>query len=41
LVASGERIRQDLGWQPAFPELQTIVETAWTWRLKHPAGYEA
>ena len=25
LVASGERIRQDLGWQPAFPELRTIV----------------
>jgi UDP-glucose 4-epimerase len=41
LVASAERIQQDLGWQPASPKLQTIVETAWNWRLKHPAGYES
>jgi UDP-glucose 4-epimerase len=41
LIASGDRIRQDLGWQPAFPQIRTIVETAWSWRLKHPGGYEA
>jgi len=40
LIASADRIQQDLGWQPAFPQIQTIVETAWSWRLKHPGGYE-
>jgi UDP-glucose 4-epimerase len=41
LVASAQCIQQDLGWRPSFPKLQTIVETAWNWRLKHPTGYPA
>lgn len=40
LVASADRIRQELGWQPAFLQLQSIVESAWCWRLGHPTGYE-
>ena len=39
--ASADRIQQELGWQPSFARMQTIVGTAWSWRLKHPAGYEA
>ncbi len=39
LVASSERIRQELGWKPEYPELDTIIETAWKWRQKHPRGY--
>jgi UDP-glucose 4-epimerase len=31
LVAQADRIRQVLGWQPAYTDLSQIVQTAWTW----------
>jgi UDP-arabinose 4-epimerase len=31
LVSDSARIRTELGWTPAFPELRPIVETAWRW----------
>ncbi len=31
LVGSSERIRSELGWEPRFADLGTIVETAWRW----------
>jgi UDP-glucose 4-epimerase len=40
LVASSEKIKKELGWVPKYPELETIVETAWQWHRKHPKGYE-
>ena len=39
LIASSEKIRGDLGWQPRFPDLKTIVESAWQWQRTHPDGY--
>ena len=39
LVASSEKIRRELGWQQRYPELRSIVETAWQWHLAHPQGY--
>jgi UDP-glucose 4-epimerase len=39
LVASAERIREELGWVPRFPQLATMVQTAWDWRRRHPKGY--
>ena len=39
LIASSEKIRRDLGWQPRFPDLETIVESAWRWHRTHPNGY--
>ena len=39
LIASSEKIRRDLGWQPRFPDLKTIVESAWQWQRTHPDGY--
>jgi UDP-glucose 4-epimerase len=39
LIASSARIRDDLGWRPAFADLDRIIETAWRWRLAHPDGY--
>jgi UDP-glucose-4-epimerase GalE len=39
LFASSERIRRELGWSPQFEALDTIVETAWRWRERHPNGY--
>ena len=31
LVASSERIRSELGWQPEFQDLRVIIESAWNW----------
>ncbi|WP_119071805.1 UDP-glucose 4-epimerase GalE [Aggregatilinea lenta] len=41
LVASSERIAQDLGWEPRYPDLRDIVSMAWTWHTTHPQGYAA
>lgn len=39
LIASSEKIRRELGWEPRFPDLKTIVESAWQWHRTHPDGY--
>ncbi len=39
LYASAQRIRQDLGWTPARPDLDTIVRDAWQWHSTHPHGF--
>ena len=39
LVASSEKIRRELGWNPQYPGLEDIVRSAWEWRSKHPNGY--
>ncbi len=40
LVASSEKLRKELHWQPKFPRLEEIIETAWRWHSSHPNGYE-
>ncbi len=40
LIASSEKIRRELGWQPQYPELRAILESAWKWHLAHPHGYD-
>jgi len=37
LVASSDRARQDLGWQPAFQDVRLIIESAWRWLEKRDA----
>lgn len=39
LVASSDRIKSELGWQPQFQDLGLIIESAWRWMQKYPAGY--
>jgi len=39
LVASSGKIVRELNWKPQYPELETIVETAWQWHRNHPEGY--
>lgn len=39
LVADSTTIHQELGWEPRFPELKQIIETAWKWHAAHPQGY--
>lgn len=39
LIASSEKIKGELGWQPEFQDLRVIVESAWKWLSEHPRGY--
>jgi UDP-glucose 4-epimerase len=39
LIASSDKIKSDLGWQPQFQDLGLIVESAWKWMQNHPDGY--
>jgi len=39
LVADATRARRELGWQPHYTTLESIVETAWRWHSRHPKGY--
>lgn len=40
LVASCDRIRHQLGWQPRVPDLTDIIASAWDWHHTHPYGYQ-
>jgi UDP-glucose 4-epimerase len=40
LIASSAKIRRELGWEPRYPDLRTIVKHAWAWHRTHPNGYE-
>ena len=37
LVASAEKIKSELGWKPAFAELDGIIASAWEWHQKRYA----
>ncbi len=41
LVASAGRMMAETGWRPRFPDLESIVRTAWDWHAAHPEGYGA
>ena len=40
LIASSERAIKELGWEPKFNDLETIISTAWKWHSSYPQGYE-
>jgi len=39
LVASSDKIKRELNWQPQYPNLEDIVRSAWAWFQSHPNGY--
>jgi UDP-glucose 4-epimerase len=39
LIASPDRITDDLGWSPRYNDIRAIAETAWRWHSSHPQGY--
>ncbi|MFB6231125.1 MAG: UDP-glucose 4-epimerase GalE [Salinibacter sp.] len=41
LIASNEKIRNELGWTPEYDSLEAIIESAWQWHRRHPNGYES
>ena len=40
LVASSEKIVDELGWEPEKPELSAMISDAWEWKQENPRGYE-
>lgn len=41
LVADPAKAIRELGWKPRYPDLRSIVESAWNWTRRHPRGYRA
>jgi UDP-glucose 4-epimerase len=39
LVASSQKVRDELGWVPRKPEIETMIADAWAWFQAHPQGY--
>src|SRR5215208_7042207 len=39
LVASSQKIRDELGWAPRKPEVETMIADAWAWFQARPEGY--
>ncbi|WP_073237362.1 UDP-glucose 4-epimerase GalE [Desulforamulus putei] len=35
LVASAEKIKRELGWQPQFRDIHQIISSAWHWHCRH------
>jgi len=40
LIASKDKLKNALGWEAKHSSLEEIIQSAWTWRQKHPRGYE-
>ena len=40
LVASSEKARKELNWQPKFENVEAMISSAWKWHQNHPNGFE-
>lgn len=40
LVADSGRLQDELGWNPQYSDLKTIVETAWQWETRVPGAID-
>lgn len=39
LIASSEKAKKVLGWNPEHADLEEIIQTAWNWHKQHPNGF--
>lgn len=39
LVAGSQKIISELGWNPKYTDIESIIRTAWNWHSRHPHGY--
>jgi len=39
LVADNSLAQKELGFQPKYSDLETIIGSAWKWHREHPDGY--
>ena len=40
LIASSEKAKKLLNWEPAYTNIENIIKTAWTWHKNNPNGFE-
>lgn len=40
LIASNDKARDVLGWNPVYTDIDEIVSSAWKWHKTHPEGYK-
>jgi UDP-glucose 4-epimerase len=40
LIASSEKAKRELGWEPKYPSLEEIITHAWNWHKNNPNGFE-
>lgn len=40
LIASSEKAKQVLGWNPSRTSIHEIIKNAWNWHRHHPNGYQ-
>ncbi|MCD8915762.1 UDP-glucose 4-epimerase GalE [Staphylococcus simulans] len=40
LIASSDKARKVLGWEPKHDDIEEIIATAWNWHRAHPNGYD-
>lgn len=40
LVADPTKLKSRLGWEPKYPNIHQVIESAWRWHSGHPKGYE-
>lgn len=40
LVASSEKARKELNWQPKLENVEVMISSAWKWHQNHPRGFE-
>lgn len=41
LIASSQKIKNKLKWEPKYPSIETIVKHAWNWHTTHPRGFDS
>ncbi|MDP3955513.1 MAG: UDP-glucose 4-epimerase GalE [bacterium] len=39
LTAGTDKIRKELGWEPKYSDLETIIKSSWLWHKNHPDGF--
>ena len=40
LIASSDKIKQELGWIPQQDDMRAIIASAWAWHSAHPDGFD-
>ena len=40
LIASSDKAKKVLGWEPHFTNIEDIIASAWKWHSTHPHGYK-
>ncbi|MGL4910949.1 MAG: UDP-glucose 4-epimerase GalE [Romboutsia sp.] len=40
LVASSDKARAELGWEPKFENIESMISSAWNWHQNYPNGFD-